>query len=204
EEGAGRAVRAQVLGRFADLCAVLGRPCAGAGEAAAMRALVAHFVVDPSLYLQSSVAQGWQRAGGDQRTVLRLLLSSPEFLAPAQWKAKEKDGLRFVVSAVRASGLPVENVAPLLAWMDAPLSDQGRSNFVELLVSGRLTLAKAPVQAYEYASSAPPLRTVDGQGTVSQPGPVLMAAPSPSAAAMAAARSQPAQPNQLREQLSRQ
>jgi hypothetical protein len=74
---------------------------------------------------------------------------------------------------------------------------------VERLAAGRLALA--PVRPHEYASSAPPLRAgVAGeasQGTVSQPGPVLMAAPTPSAAAMAAARSQPVEPGRLRELL---
>ena len=145
----------------------------------------------------------WQRTGGDQRAVLRLLLGSPEFLAPAQWKAKEKDGFRFVASAVRASGLAVRHVASLLPFVETPISEGQRSRFVELLVSGRLALAKAPVQPHEYASSAPPVRAGDAQATLSQPGPVLMAAPTPSAIAMAATRNRPAQPDSLREQLSR-
>ena len=56
------------------------------------------------------------------------------------------------------------------------------------------------------ASSAPPLRSIEAgrtpQARLAQPGPVLMEAPTPSAAAMAAAaRSQPAEPARLRAQL---
>jgi hypothetical protein len=205
-ESAG-AVHPPVLGRYADLRAALGQHARGKrSERAAMEALVRHFVSAPSARLQGSVWRVWEAMQGDQRAVLRALLTSPEFLAPSQWNSKEKDGFRFVVSAVRASGLAVENVTPLLAFARAPLSDAERAAFVEQLAAGRLALAMAPVRPHEYASSAPPLRIgTAGEapgGTVSQPGPVLMAAPTPSAAAMAAAaRSQPAQPGHLRERL---
>lgn len=201
EEAAGTALRPQVLGRHADLRAALGAPARGKGsERAAMEALLRHFVSAPSASLQESAWRVWEATAGDQRAVLRQLLTSPEFLAPSQWNSKEKDGFRFVASAVRAAGLAVDNVAPLMTFMRAPLSDAERAEFVERLAAGRLALAA--VQPHEYASSAPPLRAgVAGevsQGTVAQPGPVLMAAPTPSAAAMAAARSQPAQPERLR------
>jgi len=201
-QGARRAVRPRVLGHYADLRAALRKRD---GDRAAMEALVRHFVSAPSARLQRSVARVWERTRGDQRAVLRQLLTSPEFLAPAQWNGKEKDGFRFVASAVRASGLAVENPAPLMPFVRGPLSDAERTEFVERLAGGRLALATAPVQPHEYASSAPPLRAADTrQGSVSQPGPVLMAAPTPSAAAMAAARSQPAEPGRLRELLSSQ
>lgn len=203
EEGADAAMRPHVLGRYADLRAALGEHARGKNsERAAMEALLRHFVSAPSAGLQGATWRVWQATGGDQRAVLRQLLTSPEFLAPSQWNSKEKDGFRFVASAVRASGLAVDNVAPLMAFVRAPLSDADRAEFVERLAAGRLALAMAPVQPHEYASSAPPLRAgVAGevsQGTIAQPGPVLMAAPTPSAAAMAAARSQPAQPERLR------
>lgn len=201
EEGADAALRPHVLGRHADLRSALGEHARGKNsERAAMEALLRHFVSAPSASLQGSTWRVWEATGGDQRAVLRQLLTSPEFLAPSQWNSKEKDGFRFVASAVRASGLAVDNVAPLMAFVRAPLPDADRAEFVERLAAGRLALA--PVQPREYASSAPPLRAgVAGevsQGTIAQPGPVLMAAPTPSAAAMAAARSQPAQPERLR------
>ena len=210
-EAARPALRPHVLGRYADLYAALGQGGAphGASEGAAMQALVRHFVSAPSAGLQRSMARVWESTKGEQRAVLRELLTSPEFLAPSQWNRKEKDGLRFVASAVRASGLAVENVAPLMPFVRGPLSEEERAEFAERLASGRLALTMAPVRSHQYASSAPPLRAgVAGeavQGTVSQPGPVLMAAPTPSAAAMAAAaRSQPAEPGRLRELLRNQ
>ncbi|GEM_PF-2116431 len=201
EEAADAALRPQVLGRYADLRTALGAPARGKrSKRAAMEALLRHFVSAPSASLQESVWRVWEATGGDQRAVLRQLLTSPEFLAPSQWNSKEKDGFRFVASAVRVSGLAVDTLAPLMAFVRAPLSDADRAEFVERLAAGKLALA--PVQPHEHASSAPPLRAgVAGevsQGTVAQPGPVLMAAPTPSAAAMAAARSQPAQPERLR------
>lgn len=207
DEAASAALRPQVLGRYADLRAALGQRADVQGsEHAAMQALLRHFVSAPSANLQDAVRRVWKDTRGDQRAVLRSLLTSPEFLAPSQWKGKEKDGFRFVASAVRASGLTVENVAPLMAFVRAPLSEEKRAEFVEQLAAGRLALAMAPVRPHEYASSAPPLRAGVGgeasQGMVSQSGPVLMAAPTPSAAAMAAAaRHQPAEPGRLRELL---
>lgn len=208
-EGAAAALRPVVLGRYADLRTALaghGQPAPPpGGEAAARRALLRQFVSAPSLALRRAVAREWERTRGDQRAVLRVLLTSPEFLAPAQWNSKAKDDYRFVVSAVRASGLAVENVAPLLAFVRGPLSRRERERFVERLAAGEMALAMAPVRPHEYASSAPPMRAgVDGaaaQSMVSQPGPVMMAAPTPSAAAMAAASGRPAQPGRLLELL---
>ncbi|WP_027865097.1 DUF1800 family protein [Massilia alkalitolerans] len=203
QEAAGAALRPQVLGRYADLRAALGASARGKNsERAAMEALLRHIVSAPSASLQGATWRVWEATGGEQRAVLRQLLTSPEFLAPSQWNSKEKDGFRFVASAVRAAGLAVDNAAPLVAFVRASLSDPDRAEFVERLATGRLALAMAPVRPHEYASSAPPLRAgVAGEtplGTVAQPGPVLMAAPTPSAAAMAAARTQPAQPERLR------
>ncbi|MGI4844851.1 MAG: DUF1800 family protein [Janthinobacterium lividum] len=206
EEAAEALVRPHVLGRYADLRAELDQHAHGRhGERSAMGALVRHFVSAPSAGLQASVWRVWEATGGDQRAVLRQLLTSPEFLAPAQWNSKEKDGFRFVASAVRASGLAVDRLAPLVTFAYGPLPDAQRAEFVERLAAGRLALTTAPVQPHEYASSAPPLRAgTAGEaplGTLAQPGPVLMAAPTPSAAAMAAARSRPAYAERLREQL---
>jgi hypothetical protein len=203
-------LRPHVLDRYATLRAALvehargqGKPVAGGGQRDALRALVGQFVSTPSSGLQASLARVWDRTGGDQRAVLRALFTSREFLAPAEWNSMRKDGWRFVVSAVRASGVAVENVAPLMEFVRRPLADAERAEFVERLAGGRLALAMAPPHPGRYASSAPPLRaTVPGdppQGTLAQPGPVLMEAPTPSAAAMAsAARSRPADAAGLR------
>ena len=206
EEAAEALLRPHVLGRYADLRAALDQHARGRhGERSAMGALVRHFVSAPSACLQASVWRVWEATGGDQRAVLRQLLTSPEFLAPSQWRSKEKDGFRFVVSAVRASGLAVDKLAPLVAFAYGPLPDAQRAEFVERLAAGRLALTASSVQPHEYASSAPPLRAgAAGEaplGTLAQTGPVLMAAPTPSAAAMAAVRSHPAHAERLRELL---
>jgi uncharacterized protein (DUF1800 family) len=213
EAGAGAAMRPHVLGHYAALRAAVrptlraqGRPYAGGSGRDAMAALVRHFVSAPSAGLYRSLERVWDKTGGDQRAVLRALLTSREFLAPAQWNSKRKDDFRFVVSAVRASGVAVDNVAPLAEFLRTPMAPGERAAFVEQLAGGRLALAQAPPQAHRHASSAPPMRAaVEGaapQGTVAQPGPVLMEAPTPSAAAMAAAaRSEPPQAERLRELL---
>jgi hypothetical protein len=198
-QGGRMALRPWVLGSYAALVMQArdrGWTVPKGGEAAALRALVGHFVSAPSPGLLRSLRRVWDKTGGDQRAVLRTLFTSREFLAPAQWHSKSKDDFRFVVSALRASGLAVENAAPLVEFTRRPTA---RADFVERLAGGSLALARAPVRAHEYASSAPPMRAGESQGTVAQPGPVLMAAPTPSAGAMAAAaRSQPAQPERLR------
>lgn len=205
-DAARMALRPLVLGRYAQLveqARAQGRSPGGRGERAAVRALAGHFVSAPPESLLRSLERVWQGSGGGQRTVLRALFTSPAFLAPTQWNSKRKDDFRFVVSAVRASGVAVNNVTPLAALLKHPLEPGARADFVERLAGGRLALAIAPPQAQRYASSAPPLRSIEAvntpQTTLAQPGPVLMEAPTPSAAAMAAAaRSQPADPERLR------
>lgn len=207
------AVRPHVFGRYAALHAAVarhpslrGRTLAARGEAAALRALAENFVSAPPAALVRSLARVWQGAGGDQRAVLRALFLSPAFLAPAEAGSKRKDALRFVVSAVRASGVTAENTALLADMLEragAPvygprtvwMGSAARTEFVAGLVQGRLGLVSPPAP-HEPASSAPPLRVSGEEGatpgvTVAQPGPVLIAAPTPSAAAMAAARNQP-------------
>ena len=204
------ALRPHVLGRYAQLAEQArsrGAAVADTDERAALRALAGHFVTTPSANLLRSLAQVWDATDGDQRAVLRALLTRREFLAPAQWKTRRKDDFRFVASAVRASGVWVENVAPLAEFLRRPMRPAGRAAFVERLAGGRLALKMAPPRPQGYASSAPPLRAgVAGgppTGALAQPGPVLMEAPTPSAIAMAAAAlSEPADPGGLRQLLN--
>lgn len=56
----------------------------------------------------------WKRSGGEIREVLRVILHSPDFWAPAHRAAKVKSPLEFVVSAVRAVG-GVPDSTPRLA-----------------------------------------------------------------------------------------
>ena len=217
------AVRPHVFGSYAALRsavaqheAMRGRRISGRSQDDAVRALAGHFVSAPPAALVRALARRWKNTGGDQATVLRTLFTSPAFLAPAEAGSKRKDALRFVVSAVRASGIAVHDAAPLAEVLARagspvygrvlPMDARERADFVEQLAEGRLMLAAPAPRAHEQASTAPPLRaTVEGAaapGELAQPGPVLMQAPTPSAAAMAAARNRPADANELKEALS--
>ncbi|MGI4720745.1 MAG: DUF1800 family protein [Janthinobacterium lividum] len=203
------AVRPYVFARYAVLRAAVARHPAlrgravGPNERAAMHALARQFVAAPPAALLRALEEEWDRTQGDQRAVLRRLFTHPAFLAPAEAGSKRKDAFRFVVSAVRAAGLVVEDVAPLRQLLDArePLTQEERTAFATRLAAGGLPLALAP-QRQRWASSAPPLRAAkEGEaepGTVAGPGPALMEAPTPSAAAMASARSRPDHPEELK------
>jgi len=67
--------------------------------------LVRRFVADdPPPALVERVAVRYQDTGGDIRAMLRVIFTSPEFLAPDTAGAKIKKPTEFVVSAVRALG----------------------------------------------------------------------------------------------------
>ena len=67
--------------------------------------LVRRFVSDvPPAGLVDRLAARFTDTHGDLRAVMTLLLASPEFLAPASYRAKVKTPFEFVVSAVRATG----------------------------------------------------------------------------------------------------
>jgi uncharacterized protein (DUF1800 family) len=67
--------------------------------------LARHFVSDvPPPGLVDRLAARFTDTHGDLRAVMTLLLASPEFLAPASYRAKVKTPFEFVVSAVRATG----------------------------------------------------------------------------------------------------
>jgi len=69
---------------------------------------------DPPPTLVDSMAATFLKKDGDIREVLRTLFQSPEFWSPEAYRAKVKTPLEFVVSAVRASGVDVENGMPLV------------------------------------------------------------------------------------------
>ncbi len=201
------ALQPHVFGRYQDLAGqarARGLRLPAGGEHAALRALARHFVDAPPPALLRTLARVWDASGGGQRAVLRQLLTSRAFLAPAQWNSRRKDDFRFVASALRASGVWVEYVAPLGEYLRQPMGRGEREAFVERLADGGFSLGRAPPQRQRYASSAPPMRATvtpdPSQGMVSQPGPALMEAPTPSAIARAAAeaRSVPADSERLR------
>jgi uncharacterized protein (DUF1800 family) len=77
--------------------------------------LVRRFVSDdPPPALVDRAADRFRRTGGDLREVVRTILSSPEFVAPAALDAKVKTPFEFVVSALREAGSDVADARPLV------------------------------------------------------------------------------------------
>ncbi len=77
--------------------------------------LAQYFVQDePPPALVDRMARTWRETDGDIRAVLRTLLTSDEFMAPASIGAKFKTPYQYVVSVARASGAPIDKVGPLL------------------------------------------------------------------------------------------
>ena len=78
--------------------------------------LAQYFVADdPPPQLVDRLAQRFSETDGDIRAVLAALFASPEFRDPANFDAKFKTPYQYVISAVRAAGVQVNNVRPLLA-----------------------------------------------------------------------------------------
>jgi uncharacterized protein (DUF1800 family) len=81
--------------------------------------LAQYFVADdPSPELVDLLAQRFMASDGDIRAVLETLFESPEFRAPAHIGEKFKTPYQYVISVVRAAGVEVNNVRPLLAAMN--------------------------------------------------------------------------------------
>ena len=78
--------------------------------------LAQYFVADtPPPALVERLAARFLATGGDIREVLQTLFASPEFWDSAGQKYKTP--YEYVISAVRAAGVPLNNVRPLLGWM---------------------------------------------------------------------------------------
>jgi len=128
--------------------------------------LAQYFVSDvPPATLVDRLARRFQETDGDIRQVLKTLLTSPEFLDPNTHSAKFKTPYRYLLSSLRASGLPITNVRPLLAtayqlgmplygcqtpdgyknteeaWLN-PDAITRRVNFAVAFASGRLPFAR--------------------------------------------------------------
>ena len=77
--------------------------------------LARRFVSDtPPPALVARMAESFTASGGDLRTVMRVLLTSAEFLSADHHHAKVKTPFEFVVSALRASGATVTDARPLV------------------------------------------------------------------------------------------
>jgi len=89
------------------------------------RELAQYFVADqPPPALVERMAQAWISSNGDIRSVLRTMFASPEFMDQQYAGVKYKTPYQFVVSASRASAMPVAEVKPLvgiLARLGMPL-----------------------------------------------------------------------------------
>ena len=87
--------------------------------------LVRRFVSDdPPPALVDRAAKTFRRTDGDLREVMRTILTSPEFLAPAAQRAKVKAPFEYVASALRSTRASVTNVRSLngtIAAMGEPL-----------------------------------------------------------------------------------
>jgi uncharacterized protein (DUF1800 family) len=80
--------------------------------------LARRFVSDqpPATLVDRAVAR-FRETGGDIREVVRTIVTSPEFFAPAAYRAKVRTPFEFVVAAVRATGVDAVNAMPLVQTM---------------------------------------------------------------------------------------
>ncbi|HEY8026709.1 MAG TPA: DUF1800 domain-containing protein [Burkholderiaceae bacterium] len=77
--------------------------------------LAQYFVNDnPPPALVEKMSKRFIETQGDIREVLRTLFASREFWDPAQFDSKFKTPYQYVISTARASGLPINNIRPLL------------------------------------------------------------------------------------------
>jgi uncharacterized protein (DUF1800 family) len=80
--------------------------------------LVRRFVSDtPPPALVDRVAARFRQTNGDLREVMRTILTSSEFSSPEAYRAKVKTPFEFLVSALRATGVDVQNAVPLVRTM---------------------------------------------------------------------------------------
>jgi len=128
--------------------------------------LAQYFVLDePSPALVERLSRRFLESGGDIRVLLKTLFDSAEFRAPQVIGAKFKTPYRYLLSAVRAAGVAVTNVRPLIttvyqlgmplygcqtpdgykntevAWLN-PEAITRRINFANAFSSGRLPLVR--------------------------------------------------------------
>ncbi len=156
--------------------------------------LAQYFVADrPPPALVARVAQRFLASGGDIRAVLATLFASPEFRAPGARGAKFKTPYQYVLSAVRAGGVPLGNVRPLLgtmaqlgmplygcltpdgyknteqAWLN-PDAITRRVNFATALAAGRLPLARPAYDDVPIAMPAQAMMASSAMRPAPEPG----------------------------------
>jgi len=80
--------------------------------------LTRRFVSDqPPASLVERAAARFRETNGDIREVVRTIVTSPEFFAPAAYRAKVRTPFEFVAAAVRAAGIDAANAMPLVQAM---------------------------------------------------------------------------------------
>ena len=80
--------------------------------------LTRRFVSDqPPASLVERAAARFRETKGDIREVVRTIITSPEFFAPAAYRAKVRTPFEFVAAAVRAAGIDAVNAMPLVQAM---------------------------------------------------------------------------------------
>lgn len=129
------------------------RACAlhPATAAAVCRRLAAAFLEqEPSKPLFEAMLRTYAESDGHVGRILRVLLTSDEFHAAREWRAKLRNHARYAAFIARASGLAPASVDPLLDWlasvgvMSDQAADWGRAGVTELGSGGlmpRLKLA---------------------------------------------------------------
>jgi len=81
--------------------------------------LAMRFVSDnPPQALVDRMANTFLKSDGDIREVLRTMYQSQEFWAPETYRAKVKTPFEFVVSAIRATGVDVQNAMPFVQTLN--------------------------------------------------------------------------------------
>ena len=80
--------------------------------------LARRFVADqPPASLIDRAAERFRQTNGDIREVVRTIVTSPEFFAPAAYRAKVRTPFEFVAASVRAAGIEAVNAMPLVQAM---------------------------------------------------------------------------------------
>jgi uncharacterized protein (DUF1800 family) len=76
--------------------------------------LAQYFVADkPDPVLVNAMTKRWMQTDGNIREVLRTMFHSRQFWAPKDFNSKFKTPYQYIVSSVRASGIPATNMQPL-------------------------------------------------------------------------------------------
>jgi uncharacterized protein (DUF1800 family) len=81
--------------------------------------LATRFVSDePPAAIVDRMAETFLKSDGDIKSVLKTMFDSPEFWAPAAYRAKVKTPFEFVVSSLRATGAQVDSPAALIQQLN--------------------------------------------------------------------------------------